>query len=378
MSYQFPPLSLLKDYQIETRFNDSAFVDSLRAELANTLDAYKVRAAITGSRSTPFAVMFDVQPEKGVRVKAIKRIRTELEIFLGAPVEITGIGEKQYTVVLTVKDLARPIVGLKSILESKEFNQEKHVIPIAAGMDLLGKPLVFDLANTPHLLVAGTTGSGKSTFVNDIILSILFSRTPEEVRLILVDPRIVELSVYSQIPHLEFPIVSDTSKSLGALRWANAEMDQRYRSFSDQKVRDINAYNEKHKYDKMSRIVVLVDEYMEMMFQAPVEVENLITRLSRMGRAAGIHLILVTQRPSSDVITNDIKANIPCRTSFTVVDWRESKTILDRTGAERLLGNGDMLYSPAETAEPVHAQAAYVSDAEIDAVIAYLNSSNQS
>ena len=216
----------------------------------------------------------------------------------------------------------------------------------------------------------GTTGSGKSTFLNDIVLSLIYTKAPEDVRFLMIDPKGVELTAYNSTPYMLMPVITDSVKALSAMKWVDDEMRKRYNTFSGYGVKNIESYNEAVPVEnRLPRIVVIVDEYMEMMFQAPKELEMYITSLSRLARASGIHLVLATQRPSSDVITSDIKANIPCRASFTVVDWRESKTILDRTGAERLLGNGDMLYSAAESSIPIHAQASYVSYEEVDRVI---------
>lgn len=376
MEYQFPPIDILSDETIENSFTDREYVQAMVEDFSNTMKAYDVNASIADIRMTPFAVIFDVMPDPGVSVKDFRKLRTEFELFMASPVEITSEGIQKYTVGIAIKSLHRPIVRLRSILESGDFKYSAYKIPVAAGMNILGAPLCFDIAETPHLLVAGTTGSGKSVFLNDIVLSILYSKTPEEVKLIMIDPKHVELGPYNGIPHLMFPVIYNVQKSLEAMRWVDGEMDRRYKEFDIAGVKHIDAYNHNSE-TKMPRIVVIVDEYMEMMFEAPKELENLIMRISRMARAAGIHLVLATQRPSSDIITSGIKANIPCRASFTVVDWRESKTIIDRTGAERLLGSGDMLYSPAESAVPIHAQASFASNSEIDAVIHHVRKNRE-
>lgn len=372
MSNRFP-IELLKDYHVENKYTDREFAKQMADTLAANLVAFKVGAVIKDIKMTPFAILFDVTPDAGVSIKKIKDLRVDLEVQLGAPVEIVGLGAQQYTIKIALKNWNRPIIGLKKILESEEFINNDFVLPIAAGMDVIGKPFVFDLVETPHLLVAGTTGSGKSTFLNDLILSILYLKTPADVQFIMIDPKRVELGYYNGLPHLMMPVVKDSKSAFIALNKAKEEMDRRYQIFSELHVKDIESYNAKHgDKDRLPRIVIIVDEYMDMMDEAPKETEAVITSLSRMARASGIHLILSTQRPSSDVITNSIKANLPCRASFTVVDWRESKVIIDRTGAERLLGNGDMLYSAMDSADPVHAQAAYVSYAEVDSVIDYV------
>ena len=374
MGYRFPSMDLLKFYNPKNNFTNREYVQAMGEELSSVLESFKVKCRITDIRMTPFAVLFDVMPDPGVSVKTFRNLRVDLEVHMASPVEIVSIGERQYTIGLAIKNWVRPTIGLRDIMETNEFKQSDAILPVAAGMDVLGKPFVFDLAATPHLLVAGTTGSGKSTFLNDIILSIIFSRAPEDVRFLMIDPKGVELNAYNSTPYMLMPVITEPTKALSALKWVDDEMRKRYNTFSGYGVKNIESYNEAVPADsKIPRIVVVVDEYMEMMFHAPKDLETYIASLSRLARASGIHLVLATQRPSSDVITSDIKANIPCRASFTVVDWRESKTILDRTGAERLLGNGDMLYSAADSSIPTHAQAAYVSYEEVDHVIASIS-----
>ena len=370
MGYRFPSLDLLKFYNPKNNFTNREYVQAMGEELSSVLESFKVKCRITDIRMTPFAVLFDVMPDPGVSVKTFRNLRVDLEVHMASPVEIVSIGEKKYTIGLAIKNWVRPTIGLRDIMESEDFRKNNCILPIAAGMDVLGKPFVFDLAATPHLLVAGTTGSGKSTFLNDIVLSLIYTKAPEDVRFLMIDPKGVELTAYNSTPYMLMPVITDSVKALSAMKWVDDEMRKRYNTFSGYGVKNIESYNEAVPAEnRLPRIVVIVDEYMEMMFQAPKELEMYITSLSRLARASGIHLVLATQRPSSDVITSDIKANIPCRASFTVVDWRESKTILDRTGAERLLGNGDMLYSAAESSIPIHAQASYVSYEEVDRVI---------
>ena len=370
MGYRFPSLDLLKFYNPKNNFTNREYVQAMGEELSSVLESFKVKCRITDIRMTPFAVLFDVMPDPGVSVKTFRNLRVDLEVHMASPVEIVSIGEKKYTIGLAIKNWVRPTIGLRDIMESEDFRKNNCILPIAAGMDVLGKPFVFDLAATPHLLVAGTTGSGKSTFLNAIVLSLIYTKAPEDVRFLMIDPKGVELTAYNSTPYMLMPVITDSVKALSAMKWVDDEMRKRYNTFSGYGVKNIESYNEAVPAEnRLPRIVVIVDEYMEMMFQAPKELEMYITSLSRLARASGIHLVLATQRPSSDVITSDIKANIPCRASFTVVDWRESKTILDRTGAERLLGNGDMLYSAAESSIPIHAQASYVSYEEVDRVI---------
>ncbi|RKM59531.1 DNA translocase FtsK [Butyrivibrio sp. XB500-5] len=361
---------LLDYHNIQNDFTDNEYVQTMKEKLVELLKSYGAYGEIVEYYMTPFAVTFVVDPDSGESIKEFKRLRVDLEVHMAWPIEIVNIVEKEGVFGIVVKRWERPLIGLRDIMESDEFINSGYEIPIAAGMDVLGKPLIFDLAKTPHLLVAGTTGSGKSIFLNDIIMSILLNKTPEEVQLMMVDPKRVEFGAYNGIPHLSKPVIYDIREAVNAVKWLDAEMVVRYNTFVKYNAKDIDAYNMAADEDNKSpRIVMIIDEYMELMYQPESEFEELIQRISRMARASGIHLVLATQRPSKDVITSNIKANIPCRASFTVVDWRESKTILDRTGAEKLLGNGDMLYSEGSAAIPVHAQAAYVSYEEIDRVI---------
>lgn len=374
MGYRFPSLDLLKFYNPKNNFTNREYVQAMGEELSSVLESFKVKCRITDIRMTPFAVLFDVMPDPGVSVKTFRNLRVDLEVHMASPVEIVSIGDKKYTIGLAIKNWVRPTIGLRDILESEDFRKNECILPIAAGMDVLGKPFIFDLSATPHLLVAGTTGSGKSTFLNDIVMSIVYTKAPEDVRFLMIDPKGVELTAYNNIPYMLMPVITESGKALAAMKWVDEEMRRRYNTFSGYGVKTIEAYNAAVPADsRLPRIVVVVDEYMEMMFHAPKDLEMYIASLSRLARASGIHLVLATQRPSSDVITSDIKANIPCRASFTVVDWRESKTILDRTGAERLLGNGDMLFSAADSSVPIHAQASYVSYEEVDQVIASIS-----
>lgn len=374
MAYHYPTIDLLRYHNTKTTFTNENYVRELALLLSQALKAFKVKGEIVEVRATPFAVMFDIKPDTGVSVKTYRNLRIDLEVSLGSPVEIVSTSEKQFTVGIAVKQWNRPVIGLRDIMESKEYEENSYEIPVAAGMDVLGKPFIFDLASTPHLLVAGTTGSGKSTFLNCIVMNTVYTKSPEEVQFIMIDPKRIELGAYDKIPHMIKPVVKETKEALEAIRWLDKQMSLRYELLSKAGYKSIETFNNKEgREDKISHIIFLVDEYMEMMFDAPKEMEQIIHHISRMGRAAGIHLVLATQRPSTDVITGGIKANIPCRASFTVVDWRESKTIIDRTGAERLLGNGDMLFSAAESSTPIHAQAAYVSYEEVDRVIAAIS-----
>lgn len=370
MEYSFPSISLLQRHNTQNSFTDEDYVIALQDYLQETFDAFKINGKIADKHPTPFAVLFNVIPKPGESVKKYKSYRVDLEVHMASPVEIVGLGENEGTIGLAIKNWERAIIGLRDIMETAEFKNNDYEIPIAAGMDVLGKPFVFDLVEAPHLLVAGTTGSGKSVFLNDIILSILYTKTPREVQLLMIDPKMVELGAYNGIPHLYMPVINDSEHALSAMEIVDKEMTRRYELFSSLGVKNIDDYNKEVADEaKLQRIVIVIDEYMEMMYSAPDRLEALVARISRLARAAGVHLVMATQRPSNDVITASIKANLPCRASFTVIDWRESKTILDRTGAERLLGNGDMLFSASGSSTPIHAQAAYVDYDEVDNVL---------
>ena len=371
MSYQKPSTDLLEYHNEKTKFTDREYVKELGEKLSEILQDYKVDAVVRGCRRTPVSAMFDVIPGEKVSVKSIRNLRQELELWLESPVEIVDHGAEMFTIGVAIKNWNNaPTVGLREILESEEFQNSEYELPIAAGMDIIGRPFIFDLAAAPNLLLAGTTGSGKSVFLNDIIMSLIYNKSPEEVQFCMVDPKRVELGLYDRLPHMFEPVAFDTEDALSLMKYVDKIMEDRYQLFAAMGVRKIEDYNQKcPPENRLCRIVIIIDEYMEMMFQAPKELEDMVGHVARLARASGIHLIMATQRPSAKVVTGSIKANLPCRASFTVLDKRESKTILDRTGAERLLGNGDMLFSAADAAEPVHAQAAYVSEEEVDRVV---------
>ena len=371
MGYNKPPITLLNYHNGKSRCEDPVYAEDLARKVSSTLLAFKVEGTVTNIRMSPFSVSLDIVPDFGVSIKSFKSLRQDLEVQLGLPIEIVSIGEEQFTICIAVKTWDRSMVGLREVMESDEFKNSDAVIPIATGMDVLGKAFVFDLASTPHLLVAGCTGSGKSVFLNDLILSVLYTKTPEEVKLILFDPKKVEFGPYKGIPHLLFDPISETKDAHWAFQWTEDEMLKRYQKFSEIGVKDIDGYNEKAG-EKLPRIIVIIDEYMEMMFESPKEMEEIITRLARLARAAGIHLVLSTQRATTNVITGSIKANIPCRASFTMVDARETKTIAERTGGGKLLGEGDMLFSASDASGSSHIQTAYVTYKEIDDVIDFV------
>ena len=377
MNYIFPPIELLDDIKTQGAFDNQEYVDSLKEELISTMDSYKIEGQLMSVEITPFSVVFEVMPAYGVSVKVFKNHRAEFELRLGNPVEILENEKGKNSVRIAVKSLKRPIIGFRTLLETPEYLNMISPLTVVIGYDILGGPLYYNIEEAPHMLIAGTTGSGKSVFLDNIILSLLYKASPNDVRIIMVDPKIVDMNYYKDIPHLLGPVMNDMNKAYDMLLWLEDEMSRRYEVFSKFGVRDINGYNQKNPNNKIPKIVFIIDEYMELMLEAPKEMELIINRLSSMARAVGIHLIITTQRPSSDVITNSIKANIPCRASLTVVDWRESRLILDRTGAQRLLGNGDMMFSTSGDGEPIHIQAAMVTDREIKRVVKYVVDNNQ-
>ena len=257
--YKYPPISLLQEHNEKNMYTDETYVCQMADKVSDLLKAFKVSGKVSNYRATPFAACFDIQPDTGVTVKSFKSLRQDLEVHLGSPVEIVGIGEEKFTICIAVKTWKRPIIGLREVMESTTFNDSNAIIPIAAGMDVLGRPFVFDLAATPHLLAAGATGSGKSVFLNDLILSILFEKSPDEVKLILFDPKEVEFRPYKGIPHLLFDPIYDKDKAMDALYWTEDEMMKRYQKFSKMGVKNIEGYNEKSN-EKMPRTVLIIDE----------------------------------------------------------------------------------------------------------------------
>ena len=331
---------------------------------------------------------YEVQPEMGVKVSKIVGLADDLKLNLAAAdIRIEAPIPGKAAVGIEVPNKGNSTVQLRDLLETEEFRTAKSKISFAVGKDISGRTVVSDIAKMPHLLVAGATGSGKSVCINTLIMSILFKASPQEVKLIMIDPKVVELSVYNGIPHLLIPVVTEPKKAAGALNWAVAEMMKRYQLFEQYKVRDMEGFNAKvesvqhietneEKPEKMPQIVIIVDELADLMMVAPGDVEESICRLAQLARAAGIHLVLATQRPSVNVITGLIKANMPSRIAFSVSSGVDSRTIIDMNGAEKLLGKGDMLFYPAGYQKPVRVQGAFVSDKEVQAVVDYLVKNN--
>ena len=380
--YKLPPLSLLKKGKKSVGDSDGHLRETA-LKLQRTLKTFGVNVTITNISCGPSVTRFELQPEMGVKVSKIVGLADDIKLNLAAAdIRIEAPIPGKAAVGIEVPNKENEAVMLRDLLETPEFKNAKSKISFATGRDIAGKVVVSDIAKMPHVLIAGATGSGKSVCINTLIMSILYKAKPDEVKLIMVDPKVVELSVYNGIPHLMIPVVTDPKKAAGALNWAVAEMTKRYQLFAEYGVRDLKGYNEKIKElptvegredpQKMPQIVIIVDELADLMMVAPGEVEDAICRLAQLARAAGIHLVLATQRPSVNVITGLIKANMPSRIAFSVSSGVDSRTIIDMNGAEKLLGKGDMLFYPTGYQKPARVQGAFVSDKEVEAVVSYL------
>lgn len=385
--YHAPPISLLTHGKKGTGDSD-AHLRETAAKLQQTLKTFGVNVTVTNVSCGPAVTRYEVQPEMGVKVSKIVGLVDDLKLNLAAAdIRIEAPIPGKAAVGIEVPNKGNSTVQLRDLLESEEFKAAKSKISFAVGKDISGRTVVSDIAKMPHLLVAGATGSGKSVCINTLIMSILYKASPQEVKLIMIDPKVVELSVYNGIPHLLIPVVTDPKKAAGALNWAVAEMMKRYQLFEQYKVRDMDGFNakvesvkdidnEEERPEKMPQIVIIVDELADLMMVAPGDVEESICRLAQLARAAGIHLVLATQRPSVNVITGLIKANMPSRIAFSVSSGVDSRTIIDMNGAEKLLGKGDMLFYPAGYQKPARVQGAFVSDKEVQAVVDYLLTNN--
>ncbi len=368
--YILPKTNLL-NMGVKNRSVNELELRETAALLKNILKNFGVSVEVTEYHKGPSVTRYEVQPEVGTRLSKITALADDIKLNLAATdIRIEPIPGKS-TIGIEVPNKTRESVLIRDLIESNELMNNKSKISFAAGMDIAGNVIVGDIAKMPHMLVAGTTGSGKSVFTNSIIMSILFRATPDEVRLIIVDPKVVEFGVYNGIPHLLQPVVTDPRLASNTLKWAVNEMSERYKKFADLNVRDLKGYNEKMtaKEDKMPQIVIVIDELADLMMVAAKEVEESICRLAQLARAAGIHLIIATQRPSVDVVTGLIKANIPSRVALMVSSGVDSRTIIDSNGAEKLLGNGDMLFYPSGYVKPVRLQGAFVSDGEVQKVV---------
>ena len=377
IAYEFPPLTLLKEpvYSKDTKMSDTKIKSNAKL-LEDTLNNFGIAARVIQVSRGPAITRYELQPAPGIKVSRIVNLADDIALSLaasGVRIEAPIPGKAAIGVEVPNKDIST--VLLREVLESDEFINHPSKLAFSLGKDIAGKVVVADIAKMPHLLIAGATGSGKSVCINTLIASILYKATPEEVKLILVDPKIVELSHFNGIPHLLIPVVTDPKKAAGALNWAVQEMISRYKMFADKGVKDLERYNEivdGVEESKLPQIVVVIDELADLMMVAPGEVEDAICRLAQMARAAGIHLVIATQRPSVDVITGLIKANIPSRIAFAVSSQMDSRTILDMGGAEKLLGRGDMLFYPSGVSKPIRVQGCFVSEAEIEKVVEYI------
>ncbi len=380
--YIFPPISLLKQGQHKTG-DSTKLLKETAMRLQQTLHTFGVKVTITDISQGPSVTRYELQPQQGVKVSKIVSLTDDIKLNLAATdIRIEAPIPGKAAIGIEVPNKENSMVALRDLLESTEFNSFQSKIAFAVGKDIGGQTIVSDIAKMPHMLIAGSTGSGKSVCINTLIMSILYKAHPDDVKMIMVDPKVVELSVYNGIPHLLIPVVTDPKKAAAALHWGVAEMTDRYKKFADYNVRDLKGYNkmvenkmkkgEAEVPSKMPQIVIIVDELADLMMVAPGEVEESICRLAQLARAAGIHLIIATQRPSVDVITGLIKANMPSRVAFAVSSGVDSRTILDMNGAEKLLGKGDMLFYPQGYAKPARIQGAFVSDKEVSDVVDYL------
>lgn len=386
--YVFPPVDLLKKGNTGASGDTRDYLNQTAAKLKETLKNFGINITITAINCGPAVTRYEFQPEMGVKVSKIVNLSDDIKMNLAAAdIRIEAPIPGKAAIGIEVPNKESIPVMFRDLVESEEFHANKSPIAFAAGKDIAGKVMIADIAKMPHLLIAGATGSGKSVCINTIIMSILYRADPEDVKLIMIDPKVVELSVYNGIPHLFIPVVTDPKKAAGALHWAVAEMTDRYQKFAEYGVRDLKGYNQKiegikdiddpDKPKKMPQIVIIVDELADLMMVAPGDVEDAICRLAQLARAAGIHLVIATQRPSVNVITGLIKANMPSRIAFSVTSGVDSRTILDMNGAEKLLGKGDMLYYPQGLQKPLRVQGAFVSDKEVSDVVEFLKEHNE-
>ena len=378
-SYKFPPLTLLKETKAQNAALLSAELDNTANRLVETLRSFGVETRIVEISRGPTVTRYELQPSAGVKISKITNLADDIAHNLAtAGVRIEAPIPNKAAVGIEVPNKASAVVGVRGILDSPAFTSAKSKLTVALGRDIGGNAVVTDIAKMPHGLIAGATGSGKSVCINSIIVSILYKATPDEVKLLMIDPKVVELGIYNGIPHLLVPVVTDPRKASGALGWAVSEMEKRYKMFADRGVRDLAGYNRfveqlgDPEVQKMPHIVIIIDELADLMMTAPNEVEDSINRIAAKARAAGMHLIIATQRPSVDVVTGVIKANIPTRIAFAVSSQIDSRTILDSAGAEKLLGRGDMLFSPVGSNKPNRIQGCFVSDEEVEAVVDYI------
>ena len=382
--YQIPPLSLLSDPYSEEKIDTKLNIEENIKILESTFSNFGIDAKVVGVIQGPTVTRYEIHPAPGVKISKITILSNDIALaFAVASVRIEAPIPGKNAVGIEVPNRKRINVYLKEILQSNEFKNSKFKLPIALGIDIGGKPIIADLIELPHLLIAGATGSGKSVCINNIILSIIYNLSPEKVKLIMIDPKRVELNIYNGIPHLLIPIITDTNQAIKVLNWVISEMEKRFKIFAEAGVRNLEGYNEyvrnlKNDINALPYIIIIIDELADLMLSSPVKAEEVLCRLAQMTRATGIHLIIATQRPSVDIITGSIKINFPSRIAFAVSTQVDSRTILDVNGAEKLLGNGDMLFSPVGVSKPIRAQGAFVTEKEIKNIVSYLREHGQS
>lgn len=380
VKYKVPPLSLLNSPVNKYDGNDKKEILNNARIIEETMKNFGIDATISKINKGPTITCYELSPAPGIKLSKIVSLSDNIALSLASSdIRIEAPIPGKAVVGIEVPNRVKDSVLLKEIIQSEEYRNLDSPIPLALGKDVSGKPIVSTIDKMPHLLIAGATGSGKSVCVNTIIMNILFRSSPEEVKLLLIDPKVVELSVYNGIPHLLIPVVTDAKKAAFALNWAVTEMERRYKMFAESSVRDIGSYNNKNintSEEKLPMIVIIIDELADLMMVASQEIEDYICRLAQMARAAGMYLIVATQRPSVDVITGTIKANIPSRISFSVSSQIDSRTILDMAGAEKLLGKGDMLFYPSFYSKPVRLQGAFIGESEVESIVEYLKEQN--
>ena len=380
--YEFPPVQLLSEGEKKSVKGGKKAVTDTAAKLQKTLYSFGVSAKVENVSVGPAITRYELKPAEGVRVSKIANLADDIALNLAAEtIRIEAPIPGKQAVGIEIPNKENEIVHLRDIIDCSKFIEHKSKLAFALGKDVAGEEVVTDIAKMPHVLIAGATGSGKSVCINTLIASIIYKAKPSEVKLVMVDPKVVELSVYNGIPHLLIPVVTDPKKAAGALAWAVQEMENRYSLFASKNVRDIKGYNEEldkeGSTEKLPQIVIIIDELADLMMVSSKEVEDSICRLAQKARAAGMHLVIATQRPSVDVITGIIKANIPSRISFAVSSQVDSRTILDMAGAEKLLGKGDMLFYPAGAAKPTRVQGAFISDKEVEKVVDFVKANGE-
>ena len=376
-NYEIPPVEFLKQGESKALKGGKKALADTATKLQKTLYSFGVSAKVENVSVGPAITRYELKPAEGVRVSKIAKLSDDIALNLAAEsIRIEAPIPGKQAVGIEIPNKEKEVVHLRDIIESVRFQDAESSLSMALGKDISGEPVVADIGKMPHVLVAGSTGSGKSVCINTLITSIIYKAKPSEVKLVMIDPKVVELSVYNGIPHLLIPVLTDSKKAAGALAWAVQEMENRYQLFAGKGVRDLKGYNSMtgEEEGKLPQIVIIIDELADLMMVAAKDVEDSICRLAQKARAAGMHLVIATQRPSVDVITGIIKANIPSRIAFAVSSQIDSRTILDMVGAEKLLGKGDMLFYPIGTSKPTRVQGAFVSDKEVEKIVDFLKS----